>query len=312
MKLLTIKAGPLTTVQDQGRFAAAHLGFPPSGAMDQYHYRLANWLVGNVAEEPCLELTLSGGWWRAEGEVTAALCGAPMAMEVNGHSQPLNTSFRLESGDELRIGPCHQGWRAYLALGGAWDVPRPWGSASVHLASGVGERLRAGEGIAVGSRPSGPPRTLPGHLLRRVEAQRPCILRFASGPEWHHLTLTSQRYFQQQAYTLLPQSDRMGARFQAQEALATSGFEMLSSPVLPGIIQLPPSGQPIVLLRDAQTVGGYPRLGKVAEVDLNRLAQLRPGEEVRFLPIGWDEMARLKGWEERIFEALFGLGRPKG
>ncbi len=296
-----VAAGPLTTVQDAGRVGWRHLGVACAGALDGDAAALANRLVGNRPDDAVLEFTLSGPSLRFAAPVRVALCGALVdaVFETDdgracpiGHGRPVD----LPPGT-LRVGRPRMGVRAWLALSGGIDVPLVMGSRSTDLRGSFGgldgRRLQAGDRLPLGpggwhpvQRPAQP--TWWTEFDDPLPAE-PCIRYVPSG----HSQATS---LAQRHWRLDPRSDRQGLRLKG-DSLACTRVDEVSAAVAPGTIQLPPDGQPIVLLADAQVTGGYPRLGHVAAVDLPRLAQLAPGQAVAWRAIDALESRRL--WAHR-------------
>ena len=283
MKLDVLSPGLLTTVQDAGRFGWRHLGVAQCGALDGAAAILANHLVGNDPGEAVLELTLQGPVVRFERAVRLAICGARVLarFECGDGNRSVVESGRpvtLPPG-VLRIGNLRDGARAWLAFAGGIDVPLELGSRSTDLRGGFGgfegRALRSGDELKL--------RVPPG-----ISCARPRMPKWWIDPHFderglpiRYVPLPSSTALDGRAWQVSARSNRQGLRLEGT-ALEGVGGEEISAPVAPGIVQLPPDGKPIVLLADAQTVGGYPRLGHVITADLPRLAHLCPGEIVRF------------------------------
>ena len=287
-----LRPGALTTVQDGGRHGWRHLGVARAGALDPDAATLANRLVGNPPDIAVLELTLNGPTLALPAPARIALCGAGMSATLetadgSRHVVPPGRPVTLPPGT-LRLGSMREGLRAWLAVAGGFDVPAVLGSRSTDLRGGFGgldgRALRAGDLLPVGNvavddvdAPAAPgwwidldadiPMDAP---IRYVPSALPVAASLAS-----------------HAWTVDPRSDRQGLRC-AGDALVAALPEQVSAAVAPGTVQLPPDGHPIVLLADAQTVGGYPRLGHVIAADLPRLAQRRAGDALRFVAVTRD------------------------
>ena len=277
--------GPLTTVQDLGRTGWRHLGVAACGALDPRSAALANRLVGNDAGDAVLEMTLHGPTLRFAHPATIAICGARAVARFDGAG---GESCIVESGrpavlpaGELRIGALVDGARAWLAIAGGIDVPVVLDSRSTDLRGGFGgyqgRALQAGDTLHVHAADRAMPRIphMPRWWIDPDFDERGLPIRYVPSASAGKAPLDGQ------AWTTDARSNRQGVRFQGA-ALDIARREEISAPVAPGTVQLPPDGQPIVLLADAQTVGGYPRLGHVISADLPRLAQLRPSDTVRF------------------------------
>ena len=296
MTLRILAPGLLTTVQDAGRSGWRHLGVAQCGALDPVAAALANRLAGNAADEAVLELTLRGPTLQFDHPVRLAICGANVLARFESAS---GETFTVEAGRPvelpagvLRIGALRDGARAWLAFAGGIDVPRMLGSRSTDLRGGFGgaggRALFAGDELTLRRHPSivcTQPR-MPKWWIDPDADERGLPIRYVPSLQSGAVRLDGR------AWKVSNRSDRQGARLEGP-VLAATRDEEISAPVAPGTVQLPPNGQPIVLLADAQTVGGYPRLGHVVAADLHRLAQLRPGDEVRFQSCDMQTATRL-------------------
>jgi biotin-dependent carboxylase-like uncharacterized protein len=266
-----LESGPLTTVQDGGRRGFAHLGVSRSGAFDRHAMALANSLVGNAPDAALLEITFGGLSFRVLDAVTVAAAGAPCA----GLDHLATVS--LKAGTVVRLGRPSSGLRTYVAFHGGLAVEPVLGSASTDTLSGIGPApLSGGERIAVHDDAGD---VVGGH---------------ATPPPWRSdvpLTVTPgprEDWFAAPAalfgttWTVRPDSNRVGIRLDGPPLVRSITAELPSEGLLPGAIQVPPDGRPIVLGPDAPVTGGYPVIGVVDRVGLDRAAQLRPGDTVRF------------------------------
>lgn len=301
IRVEVIKAGMLTTVQDLGRHGYRGDGVPASGGADAFALRLANLLVGNLETAATLELTLVGPELRFSRDTWIALGGA----EFEGLAawQPV----RVKAAQTLRFGAARGGCRGYLAVAGGLDVPAVLGSRSTYLRAAFGgydgRALRDGDVLWTprnARNVSGhwriDPRILPAY------ADRPATVRIVRGAQADEF---GAPFFKgAMSYHVSPQSDRMGARLAGAPLARRSAPELRSAPVLPGTVQVPPDGQPIVLLADAQTLGGYPQAAHVISVDLPLVAQLRPGDAVRFVEVSLGEAHQLAIERERALALL--------
>lgn len=292
MTLRVLHGGTLTTVQDSGRDGWRHLGVARAGALDPAQSSLANRLVGNAPNAAVLELTLSGPTLEMASPTRIALCGADIDAhfeDASGqrHAVPQGRPVDLPAG-RLKLGAIRNGARVWLAFAGGIDVPHVLGSRSTDLRGGFGgfdgRALRAGDTLPLGEHgdihctaPTAP--TWWVMLDHRTSAED--TIRYVANDT---NDTNSAHALAAHAWTVDPRSDRQGLRC-AGDAIVTTTGEQISTPVAPGTIQLPPDGQPIVLMADAQTVGGYPRFGHVIAADLPRLAQLRAGDALRFIAV---------------------------
>jgi antagonist of KipI len=206
----------------------------------------------------------------------------------------------------LQLASAGKGCRCYLGIRGNWKVPELLGSASVYQLGGFGKALQKGKRISIERKES--KKAKPGLKSAEGKVYLPSSLkvRFIKGPEWNELNTAQQEDFQQFTYEVQSNSDRMGIRLKSKNTLNIEREAMISSPTATGCIQLTNSGQPVVLMRDGQTTGGYPRLGTVIRIDLNRIAQLRPGDQLRFRSISYEEAIGLFRAYRKNLSELFG------
>jgi antagonist of KipI len=278
----------------------------PSGAADPVALRLGNLLVGNPAGAPALEMTLTGGTFLFPEGAVAALTGA----EFGGAAWW--TSLEIGAGERLTLGAAREGARGYLCVRGGIAVPLWLGGSSTHLACGLGgfhgRRLQRGDVLEIGAA-AGPwqRRALSAQARKHFAPSK--VLRVTAGPEWERFGAAAREAFLSQAWHVSDDSDRAGLRLRGAP-LETRGFErMITEGVDMGAIQVPPSGQPIILFVEQQTTGGYPRIAVTATVDLHRVGQLRPGDEIRFRLVNLEEAVALAREQERRLvseEFLFG------
>ncbi|WP_043614541.1 biotin-dependent carboxyltransferase family protein [Nonomuraea candida] len=264
--------GPYASVQDLGRPGYAHLGVPRSGAADAPSLRLANRLVGNAETLAGIELTLGRARLRFLDAAWVALAGAPLA------GADMGAPFRVPAGGELRLGAPVWGLRTYLAVRGGIAVEPVLGSRSTDSLSGLGpEPLRAGALL-----PVGPPEGEISVDLAPPPPPRAAVLRVLPGPRDDWFVPEAPAELCGRPYTVTPDSNRVGVRLRGPGLARAKEGELPSEGMVAGAVQVPPSGQPIVFLADHPPTGGYPVIAVVREADLPVVAQLRPGDEVRF------------------------------
>ncbi|CAH8243577.1 biotin-dependent carboxyltransferase family protein [Paenibacillus melissococcoides] len=298
-------AGLLTTVQDSGRFGFQKYGVLASGAMDTVALRLANLLAGNQEGAAALEITLLGPKLVFEKSAVIALAGGNLSPAVDGVSLPLWWPVYIPAGKTLTFGRAVSGCRIYLAVAGGIHVPEVMGSRSTYLRAGMGgfrgRALQAGDVLETGvsnawrDMASDEPVVLPwgaSHELRPAYQDDP-VLRVVRGPEYHRFDEESRRKLWTERFRVTPQSDRMGYRLEGVPLALAEPLDMVSSAVGAGTIQVPPEGNPIVLLADRQTAGGYPRIAHVTSVDLPLIAQVKPGGQIRFEEVSLEEAQEL-------------------
>ena len=289
-RLTIVRAGPLMTVQDLGRPGHRREGVSLGGALDRQAARIANLLVGNPETAALLEITFGPAVLRFPDQRAIAWCGGDFSLQIEETEIPAGRVFRVNAGETLAIGPARRGVRAWLAISGGIDVPPLLGSRSTDLRAGFGglegRALSNGDELPLG----GP--TPPAQAERIATwgapadwaqtAPRQPVLRIVRGPEWPEFTAEARAAFLSESFVVSPKSDRMGTRLAGLELRRIQEVERLSEAVTPGTIQVPNDGQPIILLGDCQTIGGYPRIAHVITVDLSLAAQLRPNDSVRF------------------------------
>jgi antagonist of KipI len=281
-----IRGGMLTTVQDSGRWGYQSRGVPVAGPMDPLSHRLANALVGNDRGAATLEVTLLGPELEFEDERVVAVTGAEFEITLDGKPALADAPFMVSAESHLRFGPRRRGARAYLAIRGGVAVPTVLGSRATHLISamgGVGGRaLKAGDrlplGVAEVMRPTAAPLAdrlvpLPAH---------PARLRVLPGPQADAFAADALGALQSAAYTVGQQSDRMGFRLEGPPLAHARGADIISDATPLGVLQVPASGQPILLMADRQTTGGYPKIATVISADLAVAGQLGPGDTIVF------------------------------
>lgn len=276
-----LTAGPLSTVQDLGRPGLAGIGVGVSGAADRGSLRLANRLVGNPEAAAAIEVTLGGLALRAHGDLCVALAGAPCPITVDGRAEPPNTLIRVLSGGEVRLGAPASGLRSYLAVRGGIAVEPVLGSRSTDVLAGLGpERLAAGNMLPVGPTPEG----FPPICLAPVpppDTGEVCI-DVVAGPRDDWFTEDALATLISDAYQVTADSNRIGMRLSGPKLLRRNTGELPSEGMVPGALQVPPSGQPTLFLADHPATGGYPVVAVVRYAHLDRVAQIRPGQRIRF------------------------------
>ncbi len=283
--IAVIKPGMLTTIQDSGRWGYQSEGVPVAGAMDPCSFRLANALVGNSRDAAALEITMLGPELEFEAERIAAIAGAEFEVTVDGRGVPLNAPFIVPLGARLRFGARRRGARAYLAIAGGIGTAPVLGSRSTHVISAMGgldgRPLRAGDRLPLepvtlahtAGRARGPVFELPEHQAR---------VRVMPGPQAEYFTADAMAQLQSAQYVISQQSDRMGFRLNGPVLSHARGADIISDATPLGVLQVPASGQPILLMADRQTTGGYPKIATVISADIPIAGQLGPGDEITF------------------------------
>jgi antagonist of KipI len=299
--LTVIRPGMLTTVQDLGRWGHQDAGVPVAGPMDAYSHRLANRLAGNDDGAAALEITLLGPDLQAHGDVTCAVAGATFALTVDSSPVEMHRAFTLRAGQHLRFGARTAGARATLAVRGGFSLAPVFGSRATSLISRMGPfegcALRAGDVLPVGAGPltartAGRPLRLPAGGA---------TLRVILGPHEAMFTREGLAVLLGERFVVTPQSNRMGYRLEGPRIAHAAGADILSDGTPIGSLQVPASGQPILLMADRQTTGGYPKIATVITADLPLAGQLAPGDWIAFTRCSRaDAIAALKAQEARL------------
>ncbi|MGY5366949.1 5-oxoprolinase subunit PxpC [Enterobacter oligotrophicus] len=301
--LTLIRAGLYTSVQDAGRFGFRQSGLSYCGALDRPALEIANMLVGNPGSTAALEITLGQCVIEFSQETWFALTGAGCDATLDGKAVWTGWRLRAKAGQRLTLKRPLHGVRSYLAVAGGIDVPEVMGSFSTDQKAGIGGHegrlLRDGDRLTVKpstrhfSTAQGVKQLLWGNTLRALP-----------GPEYHEFDEVSQAAFWRSPWKISPQSNRMGYRLQGQPLSRTTDRELLSHGLLPGVIQVPSNGQPIVLMNDAQTTGGYPRIACIIDADRYHLAQIPLGQPIHFVQCSLEEALKARQDQQRYLEQL--------
>ena len=311
MNVLVIRAGFQTSVQDLGRTGLRQFGVSTSGALDSFALRVGNLLVGNGEGAAGLEITLGGLQLRFQDERIVAWCGGEFDVRIGSRAFPAGHVARLQAGDELKFGRAQIGCRAWLAIDGGVNVQVVLGSRSTDLRANFGglegRMLRDGDVLpllmsSASSTPAAGISSWAAPYDWVNPAKRYPALRFVRGVDWHRFNALTLERLTTEAFTVSPDSDRMGVRLDGAELKREVEIDLVSEGVAPGTVQVPPGGKPILLLADCQTIGGYPKIAHVITVDLGIAAQLRAGDAIRFLEVSLEDAHRLLLERERDLE----------
>jgi antagonist of KipI len=319
MSVEVLQSGLCTTVQDMGRFGHQQHGVIVSGAMDTLALRLANRLVGNPENDAALEITLLGPKLKFYEDQLIAICGGIFSPMIDGKPVPSWRPVWVKRGSVLEFGQAKKGCRAYISFAGGIDVPQVLGSRSTYLRAEIGgykgRPLKKGDHLQMNQLNDNRMQLI-GLLANKCDripfvaadwyigeimlpSYEKSTVRVIRGPQFDQFSQESRRAFFEQEFQITPQSDRMGYRLSGSRLELEQPLELLSEAVTAGTIQVPSDGQPIILMADRQTTGGYPKLGFVASVDLPILAQRKPGTTIRFKEISLmeaqQEMMKVEG-----------------
>lgn len=301
--VIVMKPGIYSTIQDGGRWKYQSYGVPVSGAMDRSGYQIANALAGNNKNAACIECTMGGLQLQFKKNAVVAITGAGSAF-VNGQNirswQPLSVS----KNDVLEIRYNNDGLRTYVAVKGGFDSTQIMNSRSVYPKAGIGEPLKKEQRLQFGNMLSEHPKRIT-ESLSLPSYYSNALIRIIAGPENKWMNPESIQQISSQTFTLSNQCDRMGYQLKGEPLSLIEPKELISTAVTMGTVQLTPSGQLIVLMSDCQTTGGYPRVAQVAAVDLSTLAQLKPGDTVRFSNISFQQAEALYLLEQKKLNEYF-------
>ena len=281
-----IQPGILSLIQDAGRFGQHHLGLTTGGPLDPLACNWANRLCGNLLGATALEISIGGLVLEARIETRLCLTGAPMPLKINGELRESWRSWPILAGDKIEIGFATSGCRAYLAVAGGFNIPLSFGSSATVSREAIGGlnggKLKSGDLLPAAPASHSGCLVLPEPYW--PEYPKHAQLRVIPGYQQHAFSRYQQRLFFSSDYRVSERCDRMGFRLEGPE-IKPSINGILSEGICLGAIQVPADGQPIVLMNDRQTIGGYPKLGSVLSLDTAALAQLLPGSSVSFEPI---------------------------
>lgn len=290
-----LKPGFFTTVQDLGRYGYLKYGVPISGAMDSFSLIAANLLVGNSPNDACLEITLIGPELQALADTQIAVTGGRISVKINGEEASMWQTLTIRRGDIISLGKVENGCRSYLSIRGGINTPIILGSRSTYFRGrfgGIeGRQLRTGDIIEAFSAPPLPTvLRMPGKLIPHFEGV--FTVHVVLGPQADMFTEKGIETFLSNPYMVTIESDRMGYRLEGPEIEHKGKADIVSDALLPGAVQVPRNGKPIIIMRDAQTTGGYSKIAAVITPDLDRLGQAKPNDIVRFSEITLEEAHR--------------------
>lgn len=292
MSIEIVTPGLQTTVQDLGRKGWLAVGVGQSGAADELSLRLGNHLLGNSEGAAGLEVTMRGPRLRFQRDSFFVLTGADIAAEIDGQDVPMRRPERAQAGAELALGACRSGARSYVCVAGGLDVPLRLGSRSTDVSGRLGgvsgRPLQRGDvlPLGTGARFGPEPRfSIRADAATQLPEHGDVTLRVTLGTHAAALDASSRAAFFSATWQITAEASRMGLRLAGDWKMGAALPELISEPIVPGTVQVPPSGQPIVLGVEAPTTGGYPRVAQVIAADLPLLGQLRPGDTLRFAEV---------------------------
>ena len=291
-----IRAGVNTTFQDQGRSNLYHIGIPFSGAMDNRNYILANKLTGNKLNLPVIEFAYQGPHLKYTGEkINIAVTGDVVfkiiksGTEIDGNCYE---SYQIESGDQINLISTNKSVYGYLAIGGGLDLKLQWNSCSINtkanIGSNDGKKLESGQKINILNINSDQSKRKTNYINSKVEN-----IRVIKGPNFDYFSEEGKKIFFEKEFTVSKLSDRMGMRLEGSKIENIVNTNIKSEGLIKGVIQVPADGNPIIMLSDHGTVGGYPKIGVVASVDYDRLVQISSGSKIKFKEINLSDAETL-------------------
>jgi len=293
--ILVQHPGMYTTIQDLGRPGYESQGVPRGGAADRFAFRTGNLLVGNEESAASLESTLSGPILKFKQHAVVAITGAQVA------DLPMNRPWRIKAGQTVDLRQITAGCRAYLAIAGGIDVPEIMDSRSTYTRAKIGgmhgRPLIKGDTLTI--RPGGKQLLNEHWGIYSPASTGTTVLRAIKGPQWNWFSESTQQQFFKVTFRVGVQSDRMGLRLEGTPIHTIQPRELISEATALGTVQVPPGGNPILLMPDRPTLGGYPKIAAVIATDMNRAAQARPGDELRFAQVTLEEAQKLRSETER-------------
>lgn len=317
MAIIMDNPGLLTTIQDAGRFGYRQFGVTPSGPMDAESFQIANLLVGNSPGESALEATVTGPAFRVTEDTLIAITGADMSPTLNGKPVPMNRAISVPAGSEVKLHSAKNGSRTYIAFYGGFDIAPVMGSRATslqcHIGGLDGRKLEKGDVL-----PLRPVSQLPENLSRRsaahhIRRKKENIIRVILGPQEDAFTEEGLDTFLGTPYTVSKEFDRMGCRLEGQPIRHKTDGNIISDGIVNGAIQVPTTGQPIIMLAERQATGGYTKIATVISVDLPLIGQCLPGDILRFQAVSIDEAHRqLRQQQARMEELERSLSTPPG
>lgn len=319
-----IKPGLLTSIQDLGRYGFQKFGVIASGVMDPLAHRIADLLVGNAENVPTLEITLVGPAILFEEDSLISLCGGDLSPTIDGLPVRMWRAIFVRKGSKLQFGALRNGCRVYLSIAGGFNVTAVMGSKSTYLRAEIGgfhgRALKAGDRLEANAMTSLSQKIMQSLTPNANETfndrswsitstispflSGESTIQVMPGRQFHLFNEESKRNLFAESFKVSPQSDRMGYRLQGSNLSLSEPMELISEAVTFGSIQVPPDGNPIILLADRQTTGGYPKIGQIATVDLSLIAQAKPGDSISFTKITTEEAQRLYVSQENNIQQL--------
>lgn len=307
--LHVLDTGPLTTIQDAGRFGLRAFGVSQSGPMDRLAFDMANLLVSNPPNAAAIEFASFGGRFRFDADAVVAVTGPGVEISIDGVLKAPHQALKIRAGQNLRIGPVRTGLWGYLAVAGGIDTPVVLGARATHLRFGLGgiegRALVGGDCLPLAGTDTAPPMRVAD--LAPPETDRSPI-RVILGPQDDYFDPAATADFLSNAYRVSTRLDRMATFLDGPSLTATRGHDIISDGTLPGAIQVPGSGQPLILMADGQTTGGYPKIATIIGADLRRVAQTPPGQALWFEAVSANQaetaLLECRDWHREVLNSV--------
>ncbi|MCJ7842601.1 biotin-dependent carboxyltransferase family protein [Lederbergia sp. NSJ-179] len=309
MTIQVIKAGMQTTIQDLGRHGWQSYGISVCGAMDHWAARLANFVLDNDENEAVIEMAFRGPTLKIQKNLILAIFGADMGAEWNGRRMEIGKPIFVQKGDILTFSYAKDGTRTYLAVKGGFFIEKVLNSYSTDMRTGMGgicgRALKKGDILPVKESSDFHHALwgLPSHARNYIR-ENIIPIHFIKGRQYDWFTKESLLLFESESFTIEPHSDRMGYRLSGPVLNWKDSQELITEGTAFGSIQVPPKGQPIILMADRQPTGGYPKIGEVMTCDLPRLSQMRPGDRVRFQEISLQEAQQRTQEQQQLLKKI--------
>lgn len=311
--IAVVHPGMMTTVQDEGRWDYLAFGMPRAGVMDRYAYRMANILCGNPAGAAVLEMTMLGGEYIFQKACRISICGAAMAAKINGLPIELWCALDVPAGADLELGYATKGCRTYLAITGGIDVPLVMGSRSTYTKAAVGgvegRLLKAGDQLNIGSFDEAVSKTAPVSVPPEwiPDYAEAAEVRVMPGPQDDLFEPVALKVMCSGQYNVTNEADRMGYRLEGPQLKHIGKADIVSDALCRGAVQVPGNGQPIIMMADCGTTGGYTKIATVIGPDLYRIAQSRPEDAIAFRVCGDSEAVAALRDEQTRYEQMSAL-----
>ncbi len=303
-----LRPGLYTSIQDMKRIGYKKYGIPNSGPMDEYSHILSNWLVDNSYSSETLEINYFGPKLKFNFDTTIGICGANFDVNLNDKKIEINRSIKVKSGDILDIGVCLNGGRVYLSFSAKMKLKKSFNSYSTYEKINIGgingKKISKNDTINFNKSKECIEKEIPESFQRKY--QEISSIRVIKGVNYNIISKNSLKKLDN-AFNVSSESDRMGIRLNGNKLKVSNKNSIKSTVVSKGTIQLPPVGDPIILMSDSQSTGGYPIIGNISRVDISKISQIKPESKLKFKFITLEESESLINFEKRKFKSQLGI-----